>query len=84
MVSDVLSDMNRVGKWQKGKTCLVIHMSFASSPAGKIHGISGPIVHQLVQVICECALPAGGYGRRLCLGSLAVHCSPNSVCAAGP
>lgn len=59
-------------------------MSFASSPAWKIHGISGPIVHQLVQVICECALSAGGHGRRLSLGSLAVHCPPNSVCAAGP
>lgn len=59
-------------------------MPFANFLARQVHGVSGPVIHQLVQVICERPFPAGGNSRRLRLGCLAVHCSPDGVGAAGP
>lgn len=59
-------------------------MPFANFLARKVHGISGPVVYQLVQVVCESPFPAGGNSSGLGLGCLAVHCSPDCVSAAGP
>lgn len=63
---------------------LIVAMPFANFLARQVHGISGPVIYQLVQVICESPLPAWGKSSRLRLGCLAVHRSPDCVSAAGP
>lgn len=51
---------------------------------GQVHGVSGPVVHQLVQVVGERALPAlGRNGRRLRL-VLPLPRSAHCVCAVRP
>lgn len=82
--SDAPRDAGRSARRQERQTDLIVHVSFASSPARETLGVSGPVVHQLVQVICERALLAGRDGRRLHVGGLAAHGSPDRVCAAGP
>lgn len=37
---------------------LIVAMSFANFLARQVHGISGPVIYQLVQVICESPFPA--------------------------
>jgi len=59
-------------------------MPFANFLARQVHGISGPVIYQLVQVICESPFSAGGNSSRLRLGCLAVHCSPDCISATGP
>lgn len=63
---------------------LVAAVPFANLLPRQVHGVPGPVVHQLVQVVREGALAAGGDGRGLARGGLAVHCSPHRVGAAGP
>lgn len=59
-------------------------MALADLLPREVHGIAGPVVHQLVQVVGEGALAAGGHGRGLAGRGLAAHCSPHRVGAAGP
>ena len=59
-------------------------MPFANFLARQVHGVSGPVIYQLVQVVGESPLPARGDSSRLRLGCLAAHCSPDCVRAAGP